>query len=954
MQFLQKHRLFLRLSLLLALTASSFFAIFYFQLKQRLHAEEHARARGHFSAFNIAYEAVQENMLQVANVFAHTPEFETLFLKGKQAVEKEGGGPGREESQRARMALYNAVSANWQQLNQKFNARVLQFHLGPGSTSFLRVHKPQKYGDNMDTVRHTIVDTNAEKLSVKGFETGRVYSGIRGTSPVSVINESGELVHVGVVEAGVSFSLVLDNLLSEFDVNAAVLLSEEHLRENVWPDILQDMVQKRPLIHRSYIEQTTSDQIKLLAVLASSGSHEHTAENSTEEGLIVSILIHDDRRYLYATQALKDYRGSNDATQPDAGKVVIWEDITPMYAAFNSDLFTSLYYALGALFFIELLLFMAIRSVSNRLNSVIDQQNKHQQELELIAHYDPLTRLPNRTLFTERFNKAIGHSDTTNTLLAVCFLDLDHFKPINDNFGHDVGDKLLVEVAKRIQNILRDDDTVSRQGGDEFAILLSDVMSNDECMRFLDRIHASLAEPYVIDGQAHTVSASSGTTLYPLDDSDLDTLLRHADQAMYQSKLSGRNAHHVFNPSDDERFIRKQIKLQEIELALSRDELRLYYQPKVLMRTGEVFGVEALIRWLHPDKGLISPIEFLPIIEGTELEVKIGDWVISQALLQLASWMKHEIHLEVSVNISSHHLLSDAFTRRLEQMLIDHADAPAGKFQLELLESSALGDLQAIGEIIEHCQDKLNVRIALDDFGTGYSSLAHLRNLSANTIKIDQSFVKNMLSDPSDYSIIDGLIGLADAFNRDVIAEGVETTNHGIMLMLMGCNAAQGYGIARPMPARELAEWLKSYTPNEEWLHQASRNYSLQENKIELVRLTTLHWFDVFSHKLEEAQKTGISEWPYISHTKCHHGAWIKRVRKEQLFDENWLTELERDHEAMHAMAETLINRYQSDGGNILSEDIRAVQAAFNIMIDSLDAYLVRTASNPEKFAKSA
>lgn len=204
MPFLQKHRLFLALSLLLALTASIFFAISWFQLKDQLHAEERSRALGHFSAFNIAYEGTQENMLQVANVFAHTPGYRTLFHAGKQTVEAEGGGAGSTRSQQAREALFNTVNPNWKQLNEMFNARVLQFHLGPGSTSFLRVHKPEKYGDNMDTVRHTIVNTNRWQTAEKGFETGRVYSGIRGTSPVMITNESGEIEHVGTVEAGVS------------------------------------------------------------------------------------------------------------------------------------------------------------------------------------------------------------------------------------------------------------------------------------------------------------------------------------------------------------------------------------------------------------------------------------------------------------------------------------------------------------------------------------------------------------------------------------------------------------------------------------------------------------------------------------------------------------------------------------------------------------------------------
>ena len=874
-------------------------------------------------------------MLQVANVFAHTPEYRTLFHAGKQAVEAEGGGAGSTRSQQAREALYNAVNPNWKQLNEMFNARVLQFHLGPGSTSFLRVHKPEKYGDNMDTVRHTIVDTNRLQTAVKGFETGRVYSGIRGTSPVMITNEPGEFEHVGTVEAGVSFSLVLDSLLSEFDVNAAVLLTEEHLQQNVWPDILKEMIEKEPLVNGSFIEQTTSRQIIQLETQETNHHHPADKDNLTD----VKILTLDDRDYLYAVQPLRDYLGSTDSNQPDAGEIVIWQDITHIYATFYKDLLSSLYYAIAAFFLIELLLFWAIRSVSNRLNTVIDQQKKHQQELELIAHYDPLTNLPNRTLFADRFNQAIAHSKRSETLLAVCFMDLDHFKPINDNYGHDVGDKLLIEVAKRIQTILRDEDTVSRQGGDEFAILLSDLKSSIQCIQTLKRIHHSLAQPYIIDGQAHLVSASSGTTLYPIDDSDLDTLLRHADQAMYQAKLVGRNTFHVFDTSDDQKIIQQQIQLQEIDLALTRKEFCLYYQPKVNMRTGEILGAEALIRWIHPEKGLIPPLDFLPIIEGTELEIKIGDWVIEQALSQLEQRHLQGWNLQISVNISSHHLHSAAFVSHLKAALGLHPAIQPHCFQLEILESSALGDLQTIGKLIKECQSDLGVHIALDDFGTGYSSLTHLRNLTANTIKIDQSFVRDILDDPNDFSIIDGLIGLAEAFDRDIIAEGVESTNHGLMLMLMGCDAAQGYGIARPMPEVDFTRWLADYSPNPVWLEHANQNLSIQENKIELVRLTTLHWFDKFNGKLKEAQNKGASDWPYISHKKCHHGAWIKRAKKEKLFDDCWLETLEHDHEAMHAYAETLIHKHQAIGTDIAADDIENVNKAFGKMIAALERY---------------
>lgn len=456
------------------------------------------------------------------------------------------------------------------------------------------------------------------------------------------------------------------------------------------------------------------------------------------------------------------------------------------------------------------------------LFSDITQTKQQQQKLELMAHYDMLTELPNRSLLADRFRLGIAHSQRTETMLGVCFLDLDNFKPVNDSYGHDVGDQLLIAVAQRLKTNIRDADTASRQGGDEFVLLLGEIKSLAHCDEILQRINYFLAQPYIIAGHTFNISVSIGVTLYPGDDADLDTLLRHADYSMYQAKLAGKNRFHLFNPEQDQQTIQKHQQLDEIKQALSNNEFSLYYQPKINMKTGEVFGAEALIRWFHPEKGLIPPLEFLPIIEGSELEIQVGDWVINEALKQIVKWQKQGIFIEVSVNIASYHLLSSAFLSQLENALASHPNLNAKYLQLEILESSALGDLNTIRSILNTCRYVLGVNIALDDFGTGYSSLTHLKNLPANTIKIDQNFVKNMLDDPDDYAIINGVLALADSFNRKVIAEGVETTEHGLMLLAMGCYAAQGYGIARPMPATEIPNWLHSYIPNQRWLNSGN------------------------------------------------------------------------------------------------------------------------------------
>jgi diguanylate cyclase (GGDEF)-like protein/PAS domain S-box-containing protein len=536
------------------------------------------------------------------------------------------------------------------------------------------------------------------------------------------------------------------------------------------------------------------------------------------------------------------------------------------------------------------------------LFSDITQTKQQQETLELMAHYDVLTKLPNRVLFADRFSQAVAHSNRTETMLAICFLDLDNFKPVNDTYGHEVGDQLLIEVAMRLRANVRDEDTISRFGGDEFAILFRDIESMSECEFMLRRIHESLGQPYNVNDLRLEISASSGVTFYPGDNADLDTLLRHADQTMYQAKLSGRNTYKLFNPAKNRQTMEKHQWLQAIREALDNDEFRLYYQPKVDMRTGTVMGVEALIRWQHPDQGLLAPGYFLPMMSDTELEIEVGKWVLKQALAHAAEWHEKGYELEVSVNIASAHLQSASFIDDVEQALSVHPQLDSRFLQLEIVETSALGDIASISRVIKMSRDVLGVSVALDDFGTGYSSLTHLRHLTASTIKIDQSFVRDMLDDPQDYTIVDGVTGLAEAFSRQVIAEGVETIEHGLMLLMMGCHHAQGYGIARPMPAQEVEQWITQYQPEPRWLRLASKPLSYYEQTLELFELTLERWYQLFERNIRQSGED-VQHWPIMDPRKCHCGSWIQRVKSQNLFDSEWLEKLEKAHADWHQLA---------------------------------------------------
>ncbi|ANJ66819.1 hypothetical protein A9404_05005 [Halothiobacillus diazotrophicus] len=455
------------------------------------------------------------------------------------------------------------------------------------------------------------------------------------------------------------------------------------------------------------------------------------------------------------------------------------------------------------------------------LLSDISTLKAHEVRLEHIAHYDALTGLPNRVLLADRLHQAIALAQRDDRLLAVAYLDLDGFKVVNDRHGHEMGDALLTAVSARMKLVLRDSDTLARLGGDEFVIVLQDLQDMNACQPLLDRLLHAANEPIDVQNLVFQVSASIGVTYFlpKQNDVDADQLLRQADQAMYQAKLSGRNRYHVFDPDQDKTIRQHHESQAHIRAALAAGEFVLHYQPKVNMRTGAVVGAEALVRWQHPEQGLLFPGTFLPIIEETPLAITLGEYVIATALHQMKAWQAEGLTLSVSVNIGARQLQQPDFIERLKALHAASPDLPLTQLELEILETSALQDIGQVSRVLAECR-ALGISSAIDDFGTGYSSLTYLKRLPVSMLKIDQSFVRDMLDDPDDMAILQGVLGLARAFGRDVIAEGVESGVHGAVLLQMGCELAQGYGIARPMPAGEFAGWVRNWRPDPHWMRQ--------------------------------------------------------------------------------------------------------------------------------------
>ncbi|BBP02046.1 EAL domain-containing protein [Sulfuriferula nivalis] len=560
------------------------------------------------------------------------------------------------------------------------------------------------------------------------------------------------------------------------------------------------------------------------------------------------------------------------------------------------------------------------------------------------AGHDVLTNLPNRALLNDRFILTLSNARRSNTLTAVCLLDLDDFKPINDTYGHEAGDAVLIEVARRLSMVIRGEDTAARLGGDEFVLLINDLHDVDEIEIAMCRILAAIAQPYKIGNVAVTVSASLGVTVYPLDDVDADTLMRHADQAMYQAKIGGRNRYHLFDVDKDVATRTNLERVNRIRQALYADEFVLYYQPKVNMRTGTVQGMEALLRWQHPEQGLVPPMEFLPLVEQTDLIIEIGEWVIVQALQQIGHWLQLGKFWEVSVNIAGLHFQQANFADRLTQLLKQHPEVPANLLEIEILESATIGNLDYARDTIERCQS-LGVRFALDDFGTGYSSLSYLKRLPADVLKIDQSFVRDMLSDKSGIALIEAVISLAKVFGNEVIAEGVETSEHGVLLLRLGCDRGQGYGIARPMPAANVLEWAQQYQPDKNWQLWANAHWDLSDFPLLIAQYDHLTWIKkVMSSIFNEP--LAMTEAELVDHHHCRFGRWFYGLGKQRYGHLAEYAALESVHADVHRVGQEIV-RLHADGkimaAKQLSEKLLSLKEQVLVLLADLQRKVARS-----------
>jgi diguanylate cyclase (GGDEF)-like protein/PAS domain S-box-containing protein len=440
------------------------------------------------------------------------------------------------------------------------------------------------------------------------------------------------------------------------------------------------------------------------------------------------------------------------------------------------------------------------------------EQKIASERLSYLAYFDDLTGLPNRTLFKDRLSQAFLEADRKAHQVGVIFLDIDHFKDVNDTLGHEAGNLLLQATARRLQGCFRSMDTVARFAADEFAVMLAEVAHVDAVTRVVQHVIDKFKEPIDILGSELFVTFSMGIALYPVDDGDVDTMLRNANSALYSAKAVGSNSYQFYSAAMTERASRHLTLQTGLRRALDKRELLLHYQPQIDCASGRIIGVEALVRWQHPDKGTISPAQFIPVAEETGLIVPIGEWVLRTACLQAQAWQQQGLPpMRMAVNLSARQFKDPRFALRVLEIL-NETGLDARYLELEITESILMDGLDSVNAVLQDFK-RAGILISLDDFGTGYSSLSYLKRFPIDKLKIDQSFVREVLTDLSDASLVRAVIAMARALRLTVIAEGVETQGQCDFLRADGCDELQGYHIARPMPAEQVFDFVRRYHP---------------------------------------------------------------------------------------------------------------------------------------------
>jgi diguanylate cyclase (GGDEF)-like protein len=651
----------------------------------------------------------------------------------------------------------------------------------PDTHDFLRLNKPELFGNNLQSFHKITVKANESKEIQSGVEVGEYGIYYRVVFPVFKDNK-----HIGAFEFGIDIKYLMSRL-SILNLHAPLLLVSKEAAEPIYKyDESADSYIGELTNNYSFIKynQPTKEKKSILDI----ADKRIINENSY-------IIKNNDEEYLiFRGYTLRDYKNS------DIGYFVFMDEmdyymVTIVFIRWISIIATIL---------LVIIIVALIYKLINRYTAELTEQK---DILDYQAHYDLLTGLSNRILFNDRLEQAVEKGKRQESKFALFFIDLDRFKQINDSLGHSIGDKVLQIIAKRLQVVMRKEDSISRLGGDEFTILVQDLKDGTDASLLAQKIIYSLSEPINIENHTLYVTTSIGISIFPNDGISANNLLKYADAAMYKAKEEGKNNFQYYSSEMTEKAFERVVMEASLRKALSNNEFVVYYQPQIDGRTDKIIGMEALVRWLHPNEGLVFPDKFIPLAQETGLILAIDQWVMLSAMKQITAWYKMGLNPGVlALNLSMRQLGQEGCVDKLSAMLKESGCKPEW-LELEVTEGEIMKNPENAIDVLKNISS-MGIELAVDDFGTGYSSLSYLKRLPIDKLKIDKSFVNGLPDDEEDVSIARAIIALAHSLKLSVIAEGVETKEQKEFLVENGCDFIQGYYYSKPIPSDEMEKFL--------------------------------------------------------------------------------------------------------------------------------------------------
>jgi len=549
-----------------------------------------------------------------------------------------------------------------------------------------------------------------------------------------------------------------------------------------------------------------------------------------------------------------------------------------------------------------------------------DERKSREEDVTRLSLFDPLTHLPNRRLFQDRLHQAMERHLRTNERFGVGILDLDGFKLVNDRLGHPAGDSLLVQVAERLKGVLRGTDTLARLGGDEFGIIFA-ALEGESGSAIFQRVIGSLSLPFELGQESATVGGSLGITIMPPDEGNGENLLKHADIALYQVKEHGKNGWELFRPAMMEALENCHRIKEELARSLQENRFVIHYQPQVEMASGKLLGAEALLRWDHPERGLLDSKHFIKVLEGSELIIDVEKWVLEQILSQISDWTERKTCPKVRMNIGVRHLLSSTFMDNIRKAFSRHPEVRPQSLELDITETKSFRDIRKVKAVFDECR-RIGISISIGNIGTEHGSLAYIQTLGVDRVTIDQSFVRNLPKSPQDMAIVASLVTSAQLLLINVIGEGIETEEEGNLLLKWGCRIGQGFAIAPPMPPEKIPEWHKQYRPFESWSHWHHVPWEPKDYPLLMAKEAARVFYENFLAGIDKPGETRV-EW--IDSHRCMQGRWIDGNGRLRFGDMQEFKEYREAHDHLHSLIrEAMVAR---DTGDLPSLDFHGAES---------------------------